>query len=146
MGNDNISLGKASLWTSIVGIVLPVCLAVLVAIFLNRPVLGQDPGVAYSLCGLLFVMLELIALGCGIAARRTATGKAGLVIGLSALLLGLVVFALKMHSERAPAAAAGETASPLPATAFQSLPPSLVVHSGLFYRCMLLASRRLASP
>ena len=35
MGNDNATLGKASLWTSIVGVVLPVCLAVLVGIFIE---------------------------------------------------------------------------------------------------------------
>ena len=60
----------------------------------SHPALGQGAGPAYACCGLLFVMLELIALGCGIAARRTATGKAGLVIGLVVLLLGLVAFAL----------------------------------------------------
>src|SRR5207247_941110 len=70
MGNDNASLGNASLWTSIGGIVLPGTLVVLVAVFLNRPVLGQDPGPAYVVCGLLFVLLELIALGCGISTRN----------------------------------------------------------------------------
>jgi hypothetical protein len=64
-------------------------LAVLVAIFLNNPVLGQDPGPAYGICGILFVIFELITLGCGIAARRTATGRAGLVISSVLLLLGV---------------------------------------------------------
>lgn len=94
MGKDNILLGKVSLWAAVVGVVLPVCLVVVVAMLFSHPALGQDAGPAYACCGLLFVMLELIALGCGIAARRTATGKAGLVIGSVVLPVGLVVFAL----------------------------------------------------
>jgi len=84
MANDNASLGKTSLWTSIVGVVLPVSLAILVAIFLKP---SSEKALANALCGVLFVILELIALGCGIAGRRTATGKAGLVISVILLLL-----------------------------------------------------------
>lgn len=71
-----------------IGVVLPVCLGVLVAV-LYKPHLGNEPGPAYALCGLLFVILELVAFGCGIAARRMATGKAGLLI--SGILLLLVI-------------------------------------------------------
>jgi hypothetical protein len=87
MSNENATLGNASLWTAIIGIVVPGCLAVLVAVFYPRH-LGNDPGPLYALCGVLFVILELVALGCGIAARRTATGIAGIVISgtLCALL------------------------------------------------------------
>jgi hypothetical protein len=84
MDNDNLSLGKASLWSSIIGIVLPACLYVLVVIFLSFE------GLAYGACELLFVILQLVALGCGIAARRTPTGGAGLAISGSLLLLGFV--------------------------------------------------------
>jgi hypothetical protein len=78
VGNDNTTLGKASLVTSIVGVALPASLAILAAVFLNgRP---KEQGPSFGLCVLLFVVLELIALGCGVAARRTPTGKAGLVI------------------------------------------------------------------
>jgi hypothetical protein len=35
----------------------------------------------------LCAVLELVALGCGIAARRTPTGKAGLIIAALALLV-----------------------------------------------------------
>ncbi len=78
---DHASLGKASLWTSIIGFVLPMCLVILF------------PANAF-LCGVLFVILELVALGCGIAARRTATGKAGLVISFSLLLFFFTLFLL----------------------------------------------------
>lgn len=93
MPNDSASLGKASLWTSVIGVVLPVCLVILIATFLQPPKeqerleserLRQR---AETLCGVLFVILELVALGCGIAARRTATAKAGLTISVILLLL-----------------------------------------------------------
>jgi hypothetical protein len=87
MDNDKASLGKASLGSSIIGIVLPGCLYVLVAMCLRPP---GEQGWAYGICELLFVILELVALGCGIAARRTPTGKAGLAISGSLLLLGLI--------------------------------------------------------
>ena|SRR5713101_1258203 len=94
MSNGNASLGKASLWSAIVGVVLPGCLAVPVAAF-YKPHLGNDPGLAYALCGLLLVILELVAFGCGIAAKRTATGKAGLFISVILLLLVILVVVLK---------------------------------------------------
>ena len=84
MDNDNLSLGKASLWSSIIGIGLPVCLYVLVIIFFSYE------GLAYGACQLLFVILQLVALGCGIAARQTPNGRAGLAISGSLLLLGFV--------------------------------------------------------
>jgi hypothetical protein len=84
MGNDNAWLGKASLVTSIIGIALSAFLAVLVGIFIRGP---KEQGMYFGLCLLLFVILELIALGCGIAARRTSTGKAGLVISGILLLI-----------------------------------------------------------
>ena len=43
----------------------------------------------------LAVVLELIALGCGIIARRTVPGKAGIIISGSSLALG-VLFAMWM--------------------------------------------------
>jgi hypothetical protein len=98
MGNDNASLGKTSLWSSIFGVVLPVCLAILtfvgVSYLAPQSRLGPPPSAmeaaewTLAFSGILFVILELIALGCGIAARGTATGMAGLVI--SGVLLSLV--------------------------------------------------------
>ena len=93
MGNDNASLGITSLCSSIIGVVLPACLAVLVAVFIKPP---NEQGPAYALCGVLFVILESIALGCGIATKRTATGKAGLLISGVLLLLALAAFGRKM--------------------------------------------------
>jgi hypothetical protein len=85
---------QTSLWSSIIGVVLPGCLAVLAAVFIKNE---YDRRVPYIICGLLFGILELVALGCGIAARRTATGKAGMVISgvlfvLLLILVGLVFF------------------------------------------------------
>ncbi len=90
MGNDNAAPGKVSLWTAIIGIVLPGCLYLLAALFLTLE------GWAYGLCELLCVILELVALGCGIAARRTPTGRAGLVISGSLLLLGIVIVSVNL--------------------------------------------------
>jgi hypothetical protein len=99
MSNDNAWLGKASLWISISGVVLPVCLAVLVFILADMGS-GEEALViviyGYSTCVLLLVLLELVAFSCGIAARGTATGKTGLVISVGIavlfLLLGLVAW------------------------------------------------------
>jgi hypothetical protein len=112
MGSDNATLGKASLWTSIIGIVLPVSLAVLVAVFLKPP--NEQQRLEYErlrewanlLCAVLFVILELVALGCGIAARRTATGKIGLIVAVVVLLLFSFAILLKTLPKRKPAPAA----------------------------------------
>jgi hypothetical protein len=106
MGNDDASLGKASLWSSMIGVVLPVCLAILtfvgVSYLAPQSRLGPPPsameaaGWTLAFSGIHFVILELISFGCGIAARRTATGKAGLVISgvLLPLAVGLIAFLL----------------------------------------------------
>jgi hypothetical protein len=82
MGDDDASFGKASLRCAIIGVVLPGCLAAL--------------GPASALLGgVLFISLEWVALGFGIAARATVTGKAGLVISgilLVSLFLALLLF------------------------------------------------------
>jgi hypothetical protein len=83
MGNDYASLGKASLWCAIIGVVLPLCLLILF-----------PASASPILCGVLLVILELVAVGCGIAARRTATGKSGLVISGILLLCVFVLFSL----------------------------------------------------
>jgi heme/copper-type cytochrome/quinol oxidase subunit 4 len=89
MGNDKATLGKASLWSAIIGVVLPGGLAVLAAIFLNSTDARER---AYAICAVLSVVLELIAFGCGIAARRTATGKAA--VAISVILLVVDIFAV----------------------------------------------------
>jgi hypothetical protein len=88
-------LAKVSLWTAIAGLFFPVSLVVLSIMSdqhrLDIAQLGEWP---YSLCGVLFVILELVALGCGLAARYTMTGKRGL--GLSAL--GWNLFAVTLFA------------------------------------------------
>ena len=106
MGNDYSTLGKASLWASLLGIVLPGCLTILpfVGVLYLTPHtrMGMGPptpaaeaaGWTLVLSAVLFVLLELIAFGCGIAASRTATGRAGLVISGVVLPLAVSVFTL----------------------------------------------------
>jgi predicted Ser/Thr protein kinase len=84
-GHDNPALGKASLWLSIVGSVLPLCLAILVTVFIENKDNKQTS--AFMLCGVVLAILELAAFGCGIAAGRTAAGKAGSIIAAIVLLL-----------------------------------------------------------
>jgi hypothetical protein len=84
----------------------PLCLALLFLINLvfphgDRVAAGAVGGpaliaalVVTGFCGLLFVALELVALYCGIAARGTGTGKAGLVVS-GCLLLAIICLVIK---------------------------------------------------
>jgi hypothetical protein len=92
--NNSSSLGEASLWISSAGIVVLVSLAILAVVTFNPANtqrgldferLRQWP---YLLCGAIFVILELVGLGCGFAARDTLAGKRGLAV--SALVWFLV--------------------------------------------------------
>jgi hypothetical protein len=88
-------LAKASVWTAIAGLAFPVSLVVLATTSeqhrLDIGRLGEWP---YVLCSLLFVILELVALGCGLAARGTVTGKRGLgLVALAWHLLASTLFA-----------------------------------------------------
>ena len=94
---DDERLGSISLWTSIVGLVLPVLLAMVFAVLLERNIL-REPGTYYGLCLLLGGVLELAALGCGLGARRTVAGKTGLFISLASLLLLVLVMAFTTGS------------------------------------------------
>jgi WD40 repeat protein len=93
MRGNSPALGRASLWIAILGFVLPVSLAILVAIFVENR--DNRQALANILCGVLLVALELVALGFGIAGRHTASGKAGLAI--SCLLLSLFGYAFWEH-------------------------------------------------
>ncbi len=83
-------LGILSLAAAIAGWVLPILLALAGGLLLALLGVKTDLVVLASL--LLFVALELAALGCGIAARRTGAGKAGLIISAISLFVILVVF------------------------------------------------------
>jgi hypothetical protein len=88
-------LGNISLWSAIIGVVLPGCYVLLDFAFLQNHVNEQSLDyeiLGYVISGFLFVTLELAALGCGIAARDTATGKAGLAISGGIAILVLLFF------------------------------------------------------
>lgn len=84
-GRDSAGLGKASLWLSILGVILPLCLWLLIGELHQQR--GQQIETNFAAFAALFLVLELGALGCGIVARRTPTGKAGLIISAILLLL-----------------------------------------------------------
>ena len=85
-------LGHLSLWTAIAGLVLPILLAI-GGLAAARFLLSLELSEGYILlCWALGFVLELVALGCGIVARRTGTGKAGLIIGSISLLLYVAVY------------------------------------------------------
>ena len=90
MAADDERLGGISLWTCLVGLVLPVLLAMVFAVLLERNIL-REAGTYYGLCLLLGGVLELAALGCGLGGRRTAAGKTGLFISIASLLLLVLV-------------------------------------------------------
>jgi hypothetical protein len=103
MNSETTSMGKASLWTAILGLVVPICLAGLVLVvvlyltpqrYRGAPKYAGEGLVALGICYLLFCALELVALGCGIAGRHTAAGKAGIAVSgvLLTVALGLLVF------------------------------------------------------
>jgi hypothetical protein len=91
MANGKSSLGRASLWISIVGFALPLLLVIF-----GRTFLTPDNAMVWQrvLLG-LFVLAELVALRCAVAARLTLTGKAGKILPI--LLLVLVLSTLFMH-------------------------------------------------
>ena len=96
---SSIGIGRISLWAAISGVVLP-ALLLLGGIVLSSRVTILEGFVA--LCFLLGVGLELVAVGCGIAARRTPSGKAGLIVGSIALLLWLAtLLTVPMRMEEA---------------------------------------------
>ena len=98
MPSRNAGLGKASLVCSIVGIAVPVAFCILAFVFRWTPkIYEKDTPLDLVFYLFLFlgaissVVLELVALGLGIAARRTTTGKAGLIISGILVFLGAVL-------------------------------------------------------
>ncbi len=81
-------LGMISLRLSILGVVVPIVVA-----FLSHTFVEDDLKPYYTLCVILFLGLEFIALVCGIVGRSNPAGKAGL--GISGVLLGTsILYAL----------------------------------------------------
>lgn len=90
---------KHRLWHSVVGIILPIVGIVLPLCLLiggysfvkhDRVRVTDEEITLVLFCSLLFLVLELIAVSYGLAARHTVLGKAG--VGLSAILLALSTF------------------------------------------------------
>jgi hypothetical protein len=75
-----------------IGVVLPLCLLVGGYRFVKhgRVMVTDEEITLVLLCSLLFLILELVALVFGLAARRTLLGKAA--VGLSGVLLALATF------------------------------------------------------
>jgi hypothetical protein len=90
MANDKNSTGPAALWTAVLGLILPGVGSIGVTMTAAP---GHQPQ-GYVLCVLLFVLLEAVALVCGVLGRHTTTGKTGLGIAATALGLALVLAAL----------------------------------------------------
>ncbi len=84
--NPTNGLGRISLWAAISGVVLPTLLLLGGSVLSSRVSISDG---FVAVCFLLGVGLELVAVGCGIVARRTTSGKAGLIIGSIALALWL---------------------------------------------------------
>ena len=85
--NSKSNIGNMSLILAIGGVVAAIGLWLVLAI--AEWLTDFDP--LYTLCLLLFVALEIAALATGIVGRRSAQGKAGLII--SAILLILTAIA-----------------------------------------------------
>lgn len=99
MDDTNQTVMKRCLWHSLVGIVLPIVGIVLPLCLLmggypfvkhDRVRVTDEEITLVLLCSLFFLIIELVALIYGLAARRTVLGKA--VVGLSTILLALSTF------------------------------------------------------
>jgi hypothetical protein len=117
MAGENESVGRASQWLAVTGLVGPVVLAIALNFIAAALRLGDD-GRSFSLYALLFVLLEAAALVCGIVGRRSGAGKAGLAIAGVSLVLGLGIAALlapvSMHMQPAAEQLEEKPAAPMP--------------------------------
>jgi len=101
--NGRSSVGVTSLVCSILGIILPILLGFLALKF------DGHARLYILLCILLFIGLELIALITGIIGRKSASGKAGMIVSIVCTTLTLLAIILIIplgwlfwRSERAP--------------------------------------------
>ena len=85
---------------AIAGVTLPVLLAQGVRLFAPAQRLSDF----FVLCFVLGIVMELVALGCGIVARRTAAGKAGIFTAGALLVLG-TLFGATTADRRGPSEA-----------------------------------------
>lgn len=90
MADRNDLIGKVSLWIAVVGFALPASVAVLV--LLIQPSGYLVAGACLFVCSAVFFVLEVVALGCGIAGRGTPAGRTGVII--SGIFLAISAAAL----------------------------------------------------
>lgn len=95
--NHPSGIGRISLGSAAAGVLLPVLLA------LGAQLVGPAQRLSdfFTLCFVLGIVLELVALACGIVARRTGSGKAGILIAGLSLMLGLWI-GLMTPAQRGP--------------------------------------------
>lgn len=103
--NNHTTLGKVSLWSAIMGFALPILISSLTAALASSLRLDHDAKkTVIILSVVLCVGLELTAFVTGILARKTGTGKAGLIIssicfGLAVLSSGLVLLRVDQRTD-----------------------------------------------
>lgn len=96
------TLGRLSLWLAIVGLVLPV----LLVFFFGLTSAAGSTAAPVIIGGLLVATLEATALICGIIARKSASGKAGLIIASIGTILVAQGF-LALPFSKGPASGGG---------------------------------------
>jgi len=113
------SLGVISLWCAIAGLLLPILFVIGLSLL---PGPTPPPARIGILCVFLGVLLEITALACGIVARRTAAGKAGLIIAIISLFLAvLAILFYSMMSVRTPVPM-HVTGTPAPSARIERVP------------------------
>jgi uncharacterized membrane protein len=112
---DKALLGRVSLWSAILGLILPGCSLAVLSLVMDIHSL-EFFVFAMTISGFLFCTFELVALGCGIAARRTAAGKAGLAVvaGIAILVLLSYLMVWIRESGKMPPAPPGGHKQGLP--------------------------------
>jgi predicted Ser/Thr protein kinase len=84
-------MGHLALWAAIAGLVLPIVLVLGIGLLADVLKLNLSDGYL-MLCGMLGIVLEVVALGGGIVGRRSASGKAALIISIISLVLYALFF------------------------------------------------------
>jgi len=94
-------VGLISLGAAVGGLVLPILFSI-GAVLIARIV--RVPATFYGLCFILGAVLEVVALGCGIAGRRSTPGKAGLITSAISLSLYVIIYLVFFTVTMAPIA------------------------------------------
>tara|TARA_B100000809_G_scaffold179827_1_gene177422 strand:+ start:130 stop:459 length:330 start_codon:yes stop_codon:yes gene_type:complete len=81
---ENEKLGKIGLWLAILGMILPILIALLCQIVFEKDV--------SFLVALLFLACEVSALGCGIASRQSGPGRAAVIVSAVSLVLSVLIY------------------------------------------------------